>query len=291
MFSVRYSFLYYLSILLILLILLYILFPQDRRFSTKVLFRSDNKKRNARANSDELQITQLTNGIHSRLRDNPPGISKTKSYQQHKMKWPWSTSTSTGEDSKGKAGDEEVKKPSISTNYTPGQKILLRDTPAKFQDSSSENVPDQSEMMKQAWDTISREDFTLDKLSTIPCFRDAIMVGFASMVALGSSMAVFHGRSRSSLGTTVYWNKIINWSIGGLLFGSIIGWEQCRLKRRRSFEIAQLAMDTVKRKKRPMLHPSKDNDSENSTRDELLKEWGEHPNDVTKNEKHWYKFW
>lgn len=207
------------------------------------------------------------------------------------MKWPWSSnSMSNGADISQPAVQQETP---VKTNYTPGQKILLKDTDPRFQDNNSNtDAPDASGILKQAWGSVSKEEFTLTNMVNIPCFRDAGILGFSAMFLMGLSTAIISKRKQPLLGVS-YWNKVMNWSIGGLLFGSVVGWEQCRLQRRKSFEIAQLAIETVQRKEKPMLK-HKDNSKDPKTQ-ELLKEWAGHPNDVTKDDgnsnKSWYKFW
>lgn len=207
------------------------------------------------------------------------------------MKWPWSGNSDANAEISQPPTQQETP---VKTNYTPGQKILLKDTDPRFQDSNSNNTdtPDASGILKQAWGTISKEEFTLANMVNIPCFRDAGILGFSAMFLMGLSTAIISKRKQPLLGVS-YWNKVMNWSIGGLLFGSVVGWEQCRLQRRKSFEIAQLAIETVQRKEKPMLK-HKDNSKDPQTQ-ELLKEWADHPNDVTKggdiSNKSWYKFW
>lgn len=162
------------------------------------------------------------------------------------------------------------------TNYARGQKILLQDTKPKFDIDSNTQV-DNGEMVKKAFSTISKDDFSMEKLTSMPCFRDAGLVGFASMLILGSMTFVYNKNITRST----------NWAMGGLVFGSIFGWEQCRLKRQKSFEIAQLAMQTVRAKERPMMN--KKNDTGNVQN--LKNEWDSHPNDATDSNKKWYKFW
>lgn len=198
------------------------------------------------------------------------------------MKWPWSGDNSTQQ------AEDTTTGPAIDkVNYTPGKKILFRDTEPRFNDNS--NNANNTTTFKDAWSTISKDEFTMANLVGIPCFRDAGLVGFSSMILLATITSIFHRRASSK---SLYYNKIINWSMAGLLFGSIIGWEQCRLKRRKSFQIAQLAIETVQRKEKPMMNQQQQHPTSPVTK-ELLKEWKEHPNDVTKsaNNNPWYKFW
>ncbi|CAG61671.1 uncharacterized protein GVI51_K11165 [Nakaseomyces glabratus] len=168
----------------------------------------------------------------------------------------------------------------LPTNYTPGQKILLEDTRPKFQsDISKGDVAASKEQasLRAAWESISWNDFTLEKLTSIPCFRDAGMVGFSSMFVTGSVILLYHKNI----------NKAMNWAVGGLMLGSIVGWEQCRMKRKRSFQVAQMAMETVAKKEKPMKHKVEHDPK-------LLDQWegrsGLKPNGPS-DSKPWYKFW
>lgn len=132
-----------------------------------------------------------------------------------------------------------------------------------------------------------KEEFRMDKLLQIPCFRDAGMVGVASMTVLCTTMYISQLRN----GTSRY--SILNWSMTSLIFGSVLGWEQCRYRRRKNQLIADVAIETVKSKKRPMLI-KKDDMQKETNRTFLQKEWKEHANDTEKIEKaskKWYKFW
>ncbi|CCD24159.1 Cox20p NDAI_0C05000 [Naumovozyma dairenensis CBS 421] len=165
------------------------------------------------------------------------------------------------------------------TNYSTGQKILLQDTPPKFNDSkepdSNPNSID-SQTLKQAWNSIQWKDFNLEKLSSIPCFRDSTMVGFSTMFITSSIIFIY---SKNPI-------KATNWGLGSLILGSMVGWEQCRLKRKHSFQIAQLAINTVKAKEKPMMN--KINHDER-----LITQWENNAKTETlvASKKKWYQFW
>lgn len=175
------------------------------------------------------------------------------------------------------ASDKGVKQPEepVPTNYTPGQKILLEDTRPKFASDVSKGSQQEQVSLKEAISRITWEDFSLEKLTTIPCFRDAGMVGFSSMFVTGSVILLYHKNV----------TRALNWAMGGLMLGSIVGWEQCRMKRKRSFQVAQMAMETVAKKEKPMKHKVEHDPK-------LLDQWegrsGTKPSD---NNKPWYKFW
>lgn len=169
---------------------------------------------------------------------------------------------------------EEKKAEPVPTNYTPGQRILLEDTRPKFPTDVSK--ASQGVSLKEAFNSISWDDFSLEKLTSIPCFRDAGMVGFSSMFVTGSVILLTHKNVA----------KALNWAMGGLMLGSIVGWEQCRMKRKRSFQVAQMAMETVAKKEKPMKHKVEHDPK-------LLDQWegrsGNKPSDNNNNP--WYKFW
>ncbi|EDO18148.1 hypothetical protein Kpol_1031p55 [Vanderwaltozyma polyspora DSM 70294] len=169
------------------------------------------------------------------------------------------------------------------TNYTRGQKILLEDTRPKFKGELSQSQlahQNEQNQLKQAWDSVSMTDFSFEKLTSIPCFRDAGMMGFSSLFVVGSIIFLYHKNP----------TKATNWGVGSFLLGSIVGWEQCRAKRRRSFQNAQRAKETMAKKERPMLNKVQHDER-------LVNQWDKSKiNDSTKpsptNEgKPWYKFW
>lgn len=166
------------------------------------------------------------------------------------------------------------------TNYSRGQKILLEDTKPRFDGDTSQSqlaASREEASLKKAWGSISKDDFSVAKLTAIPCFRDAGLIGFTCMFVVGAVTFLYHKNpSRSA-----------NWSVGGLLLGSVVGWEQCRLRRKRSFQVAQMARDTVAAKQKPMMNPV--------SHDERVKhQWDGHTNrEVAEGQpgKSWYKFW
>ena len=185
------------------------------------------------------------------------------------MVWPFSKS-------KTQEASTEVEK-SISeeqqlTNYAKGQKFLFEDTKPKFNNESSSMAAREQECasLKEAWNTIDVKDFSVEKVLSIPCFRDAGIGGFTSMFVVGSVMFLYHKNPA----------RAANWGVGGFILGSIVGWEQCRMRRRRSFQVAAMAKQTVAAKEKPMLKQVKNIDT-------VKKEWEEGSRDS----KPWYKFW
>ncbi|QLQ81930.1 hypothetical protein HG537_0G01840 [Torulaspora globosa] len=186
--------------------------------------------------------------------------------------WPFSGKQNEVE----KSEDDGLKNDSRQeqlTNYSRGQRILLEDTKPRFNGEISQSqlaVSQEEANFKKAWKSISKDDFSFGKLTAIPCFRDAGLIGFSCMFVTGAVTFLYHKNpSRSA-----------NWSVGGLLLGSVVGWEQCRLRRKRSFQVAQMARDTVAAKRRPMLNAVE--------HDEKVKhQWDGH---TEAKGKPWYKF-
>lgn len=168
------------------------------------------------------------------------------------------------------------------TNYSKGQKILLQDTEPRFKESEQQiqNVSNET-ALKEAVRTIKWQDFSAESLTGIPCFRDAGMVGFSSMFILGSVTLLYHKNP----------TKAVNWSMCGLLLGSIVGWEQCRLMRKNSFKNAELAKAVVRNKPKPMLHnnnlsPEEVEELQKKATQRLLPE-----NGSSSSTPFWKKFW
>lgn len=189
--------------------------------------------------------------------------------------WPFGAkkeelATSGGQDTQNDVKDGQL------TNYSRGQRILLEDTKPRFDNETSQSqlaVSREEANFKKAWSSISKDDFSMAKLTTIPCFRDAGLIGFTCMFVTGAVTFLYHKNP----------TKSANWSVGGLLLGSVVGWEQCRLRRKRSFQVAQMAKDTVAAKQRPMLNAV--------PHDERVKhQWDGHTSEPVQS-RAWYKFW
>lgn len=161
-------------------------------------------------------------------------------------------------------------------NYSRGQKILLEDTSPRFNAEASQSeraVSKEEANFERALSTISREDFSLAKLTMIPCFRDAGLIGFSCMFVTGAVTFLYHKNP----------SKSANWSVGGLLLGSVVGWEQCRLRRKKSFQVAQMARNTVAAKEKPMMN--------SVPHDERVKhQWDGHTSE-DQSKRPWYKIW
>ncbi len=140
------------------------------------------------------------------------------------------------------------------------QPVFLEDVPPKFQESDLEKakrarkVHDQLKEEKEKEATVGKQvgtilhsltwdDFKPANLLQIPCFRDAGLSGFSCMFVFSTVMFLYHRDVR----------RAINWGYGGLLLGSVFGWEHCNRIRRHSEEVVQKAQakfqEKVKRRR------------------------------------------
>ncbi|RCK65501.1 Cytochrome c oxidase protein 20, mitochondrial [Candida viswanathii] len=138
---------------------------------------------------------------------------------------------------------------------------FLEDLPPKFEDL--EPLPQQQQAaqpprereatLMDAAKQIKLSDFTVDRFIHMPCFREAMITGFQAMGVLGVVTFLIHKNI----------SKSFNWSVGGFFLGNVIGWEQCRSLRRRSFhmvEQAKLEREEKNRKKWSELQNKGDED-------------------------------
>lgn len=111
----------------------------------------------------------------------------------------------------------------------PAQQQLLEDLPPKFEDVEPRRPAKQGygDVLSQ----IKLSDFTLEHYASMPCFREAMITGFQAMGVLGVVTFLIHKNpSRSA-----------NWAVGGFFLGNLVGWEQCRSLRRKSFQTMEKA--------------------------------------------------
>lgn len=106
---------------------------------------------------------------------------------------------------------------------------LLEDLPPKFEDREPTHA--KRPTFADAFQRVKLSDFTLENYVSMPCFREAMLTGFQAMGVLGAVTFLIHKNPGRS----------VNWSIGGFFLGSVIGWEQCRSIRRRSFQTVEAA--------------------------------------------------
>ena len=97
----------------------------------------------------------------------------------------------------------------IRDSYSAGKKYLLEDTKPRFANESQREHANKQEQatLQKAWETISWNDFSVERLTKIPCFRDAGMTGFTSMFVLGSVMFLYHKNP----------SRAANWAVGGFM--------------------------------------------------------------------------
>ncbi|GMG20500.1 unnamed protein product [Ambrosiozyma monospora] len=130
-----------------------------------------------------------------------------------------------------------------SSQEKPSAPVLLEDIQQQQQPPtippSPTTAPEQSQLSAQTQEisrflrNLSLDDFQFAKLVQIPCFRDAGLIGFSTFFVFSSVMFLYHKNFRKS----------INWGFGGLMLGSIFGWEQCNHFRKQSNMAVQMAQE------------------------------------------------
>lgn len=157
--------------------------------------------------------------------------------------WPFASSSSSN-----------TEKPPVQDNQqlAASEQVLLEDLPKRFnpdeydprkqQQQKQQQQNQQKAMMKMALDSISSNDFKFETLVKIPCFRDAGLIGISSMGVLATIIFLVHKNP----------SRAANWGVGGGLLGSLVGWEQCRSQRKRSFENVEKAKAALREKPRQM---------------------------------------
>ena len=150
----------------------------------------------------------------------------------------------------------------------PKTQQFLEDLPPKFEDLEPIQQPQQPPREREATlmdaaKQIKLSDFTVERFIQMPCFREAMITGFQAMGVLGAVTFLIHKNIRKSL----------HWSVGGFFLGNIIGWEQCRSLRRRSFHMVEKAKMEREEKNR-----KKWNELQKKDEDEDLKKFQEFNN-------------
>lgn len=123
----------------------------------------------------------------------------------------------------------------VSTESTHQQ--YLEDLPPKFEDTAPTQSPSSTSLLATL-QSLGREDFTVENYISMPCFREALLTGFQSMGVLGVVTFLIHKNPSRSL----------NWGVSGFFLGSVVGWEQCRSIRRRSFQTVEAAKQAKQEK-------------------------------------------
>lgn len=130
------------------------------------------------------------------------------------------------------------------------EKVFLEDLKPKYEPLESPAKVPAKPVFKLVFETITIENFYFSNLIKIPCFRDAGLIGLSLMGVLATTILLIHKNP----------SRAANWGVGGGLLGSLVGWEQCRTQRSRSFENVEKAKATVRAKPRPMVHSKHDSD-------------------------------
>lgn len=123
---------------------------------------------------------------------------------------------------------------------TENKSQFLDDLPPKFEDREPTHAKQAT--YKDAFQNLKLSDFSLETYISMPCFRESMLTGFQSMGVLGLVTFLIHKNPGRSA----------NWGVCGFFLGSVVGWEQCRSIRKKSFqtvEAARLANQDKVRKK------------------------------------------
>lgn len=129
----------------------------------------------------------------------------------------------------------------VTPEQAEGRKQLLEDLDPKFEDSAP--GPSRQPTVYDAFQRLQLRDLTLENYIGMPCFREAMLTGFQAMGVLGVVTLLIHkSPSRSA-----------KWGLGGFFLGSVVGWEQCRSLRRRSFATVEQARRTNQERIRQIL--------------------------------------
>lgn len=105
---------------------------------------------------------------------------------------------------------------------------FLDDLPPKFDDVEPTH---RDNTMMSAVHELKLSDITVERYLSMPCFREAMITGFQAMGVLSGVTFLV----RKNLG------RSLHWGVGGFFLGNVIGFEQCRSIRRRSFQTVERA--------------------------------------------------
>lgn len=152
-----------------------------------------------------------------------------------------------------KSSDQESAASATASTASIEQPLFLDDVPAKYsQDHLSQAHLQQGRMqgqeegysiskeVKSYVGTLTPQHFYMSNLVQIPCFREAGLSGFTCFFVFSSVLLFYHKSLR----------KAVNWGFGGLLLGSIFGWEHCNNTRRNSQMAVRLAQERYEKKQR-----------------------------------------
>lgn len=155
------------------------------------------------------------------------------------------------------------------TNYTPGQKIIMREEQRKYKELTklSGEKPNitKKELLLNSFDL---DDFKFKNLLEVSCFRQAMLLGLSTGLGLGTVIFI----------TSKTVKKTTNWALIGFFSGSIFGWEKCRYQRSQQLDIEKKLKEFQHQQKLKRVEKEKKLAEETSTQH-------------VSQQKKWYKFW
>ncbi|XBW36499.1 hypothetical protein QEN19_002076 [Hanseniaspora menglaensis] len=155
------------------------------------------------------------------------------------------------------------------TNYTPGQKIIMREDQRKYKELTKLSEKDPTLSKNQLLlNSFNFEDFKFNNLLEVSCFRQSMLLGLSTGIGLGAVIFI----------TSKTVKKTTNWSLIGFFSGSIFGWEKCRYQRAQQMDI--------EKKLKEFQHQQKLKSLENEKR--LI---DKSKNVEIEHKKKWYKLW
>lgn len=139
---------------------------------------------------------------------------------------------------------------------SPNAPQYLEDLTPKFEDNEPKHK--QQPTYADAFLKVKLSDFTIDNFVAMPCFREAMLTGFQAMGVLGVVTFLVHKNPARSA----------NWAISGFFLGNVVGWEQCRSLRRKSFQTVEAARHANQEKVQKKMDLM-------AEEDQLLKKWND----------------
>ncbi|GMM28764.1 Cox20 protein [Martiniozyma asiatica (nom. inval.)] len=142
--------------------------------------------------------------------------------------WPFGSGNSSGNNGNGVSNSHQENK---IESAIPTEAAALASPEPEPAGSTTKEI-------KSFLHKLTPADFTPANLLAIPCFREAGMSGFTCLFVFSSVMFVYHKNVA----------RAANWGFGGLLLGSIFGWEQCNNVRRKGQMAVKLAQERFEQK-------------------------------------------
>lgn len=113
---------------------------------------------------------------------------------------------------------------------------LLEDQPPKFEDSGP-SIDALRPKLSKVLQSIGVDDFK--NVTQMACFRDAFLTG----LGIGATVGVISIASRRS-GSSAF-----NWGFGSFIVGTVVSWEQCRVRMYKSRMNMRMAQNAYKDRK------------------------------------------